>query len=187
MKATKQKITNLLYIVGAVVFLAISFWVVSYCTGDDAGTYMWVYRQYELGSVNYDLKAMLDPWNLTISLIYFLGLGDNGVHMAMGCFAVWYFFNVLITLLIAMQDVRKNKWVLWLAVFIMIPWGWTNKCHEVATCFSLLILYLFYKWTKTKEKKYILCIAVIFSFLFVCKFQIILVHSFYLNHQKNQN
>lgn len=167
METTKQKIVKILFIIGVAIFLAISFWGVSYCTGDDAGTYMWVYRQYELGSMDHGLKAMIDPWNVTISLIYFLGLGDNGVDMAMGCFAVWYFLNVLVTLLIAMRDVQKNKWVLWLAAFMMIPWGWTNKCHEVVICFSLLILYSFYKWMKTRKKSYILCSAFLFLFSFI--------------------
>ena len=77
---------HVFFLVLSALFLTVSFFVVMSINADDAGTYMLAYWQYELGSLDYNILQTLDPWNLTLSLLYHLGIGNTGTDMAAICF-----------------------------------------------------------------------------------------------------
>lgn len=158
-------IKDVIFFIVAALFLTISFYVSAQFNTDDAGTFMIVYNQFELGNVNYSLRALMSPWNLTLILLYFLGIGSTGSEMVIYCYAIWYFICIFLTLLIGMSEIKKNRWLLFLAVFIFIPYVGTNKNHLVPAAISLFVIYSIYMFVSYK-KKFLLVIAGILSLYF---------------------
>ncbi len=144
------------------LFLTVSFFVVMSINADDAGTYMLAYWQYELGSLDYSVLQILDPWNLTLSLLYFLGIGKTGTDMAAVCFCIWYFLCIFVMLVIVSKQNSDNKWLLAAVVFIMIPSSITNKYHTVPAFAALLMIWAIEKLV-SKGKKLPVILAAVFS------------------------
>lgn len=165
-RITNYQIKDIIFTFAAAIFLTISFWVIAPFNTDDAGTYWIVYSQYELGCMNYPLKALLGPWYLTMQLFYFLGIGNTGADMVMYCYAVWYFICVFITLTLAMKD-SKNKWLLLLAVFILIPYAATNKNHLVPAAVSLFTIYSINELVTRKKRVPVVISIVLLIYFFV--------------------
>lgn len=163
----KYNINDIIYIVVAALFLTFSFFVIAQFNTDDSGTFLWVYWEYELGCMNHTLKEMIEPWNLTIQLLYFLGIGSTGAEMVVYCYAIWYFICIFFTLLLAMCDVKKNKWLLLLAVFIFIPYAGTNKNHLVPTAVSLFVICAINHFVNTRKKVPFICACVLFLYFFI--------------------
>ena len=165
-RITNYQIKDIIFTFVAAIFLTISFWVIAPFNTDDAGTYWIVYSQYELGCVNYPLKVLLGPWYLTMQLLYFLGIGNTGADMVMYCYAVWYFICIFITLTLAMKD-SKNKWLLLLAVFILIPYAATNKNHLVPAAVSLFTMYSINELVTRKKRVPVVISIVLLIYFFV--------------------
>ncbi len=143
---------NILFILLMALFLTISFFAVMSCNADDAGTYMWLYWVYEIGSYDYSIRELLEPWNLTCILLYILGIGKSGTETVIYCFAVWYFICIFLTLSLAMKGQKKNRWLLLLATFIFIPYSQTNKNHLIPVAITLLNFYAIYTYVNTKKR-----------------------------------
>lgn len=156
---------HVFFLVLSALFLTVSFFVVMSINADDAGTYMLAYWQYELGSLDYNILQTLDPWNLTLSLLYHLGIGNTGTDMAAICFSIWYFLCIFTMLVIVSKQYSDNKWLLAAVVFIMIPSSATNKYHTVPAFAALLMLWAIEKMV-SERKKIPAILAAVFS-LFV--------------------
>lgn len=151
----------------AAIFLTISFFVVTQCNTDDSGTYMWVYWGYELGSVKYTLKQLIDPWNLITRALYTFGIGTTGAEMVAYCFAIWYFWCVFITFLLLRKDIQKNYWLLFLGVFMLLPSSNTNKYHLVPIFVSLMLLFGVGEYVNRKRKLPIIGAGILLIYSFV--------------------
>lgn len=158
---------DIVFFLVSAIFLAISFYVITPFNSDDAGTYLWVYRKYDLGSMNYSLREMVNPWNMTIQLLYFLGIGNTGADMVTYCFAIWFFICIFLTLILAMRDVKRNKWLLLLAVFIFIPYAGTNKYHLVPTAVSLYTIYAVNEFVTRKKSVPAIIAALLLLYFFI--------------------
>lgn len=169
MKKVRENINiiDIIFTFVAAIFLTISFFVIAQFNTDDSGTFLWVYWEYELGCVNHSLREMIEPWNLTIQLLYFLGIGNTGADMVIYCYAIWYFICIFITLTLAMKDVKKNKWLLLLAVFVLIPYGGTNKNHLVPAAVSLFTIYAINELVTRKKKMPAIISAVLLLYFFI--------------------
>lgn len=149
------------------LFLAISFFCAIQCNSDDAGTYMWIYRGYEIGSTTYSLRELLDPWNLTSSILYSFGIGNTGAEMVAYCFTIWYFLCILFSLLLGLKGVKKNKWLLLLMIYILLPFSKTNKYHLIPTFIALFVMYGLYNYVEKKRKVLLIVSLIIFTYSFI--------------------
>ena len=160
-------IKDIMFILIAALFLTISFYVIVPFNTDDSGTFLWVYWEYDLGCIKHSLREILNPWNLTIMLIYFLGIGSTGTEMVMYCYAFWYFICIFITLTLAMKDVSKNKWLLLLAVFMFLPYAETNKNHLVPAAVSLFTIYAINELVSRKKKASAIIATLLLLYFFI--------------------
>lgn len=159
--------SDFILILCTAIFLTISFFVVAQLNTDDSGTFLWVYWQYDLGCVDHSFKEMIEPWNLTIQLLYFLGIGNTGAEMVIYCYAIWYFICIFITLNLAMKDIKKNKWLLLLTVFIFIPYAGTNKNHLVPAAIALLTINAICNYVSEKKKIPLIFAGILLLYFFV--------------------
>lgn len=157
---------DIVFILLMSIFLSACLFVATACNTDDAGTYLWAYRMYEIGSGNYSFMDLIKPWNLTTSFLYFCGIGNTGSEMVLYCYAIWYFICVFMTLTLAMKE-AKNKWLLFLAVFMLLPYEATNKYHLVPAAVAFLVIYGIYDMVITKKKKIFLFSIVMFIYFFI--------------------
>lgn len=171
MKGKKQEINSdlwkFIFILVAAFFLTVSFFVIAQFNADDAGTFLWVYWEYELGCVKHTFKQMIEPWNLTIQLLYFLGIGNTGAEMVIYCYAIWYFICIFITLTLAMKNVDRNKWLIILAIFIFIPYAETNKNHLVPAAIALFTIYAICNYVNEKKKISLIVAGLLCLYFFI--------------------
>lgn len=141
---------KVLFLIFLAAFLAISFFVLTPFNTDDSGTYLWLHSQFNLGSVKHTFKQMIEPWNLTAQLMYFMENELSGDKLVNVCFAIWYGISVFLTFML-IKDV-KNEWLILLTVFMLIPSDKTNKYHLVPVAIALLFIYALKLFVESKRK-----------------------------------
>lgn len=145
-----DKKLKILFLIILSAFLAISFFVLTPFNTDDSGTYLWLHSEFNLGSIKHTFKQRIEPWNLTAQFIYFIGSGLLGDKLVNVCFAIWYGICVFL-LFMTIKDV-KNKWLILLVAFMLIPSDKTNKYHLVPAAISLLFVYALKLFAESKRK-----------------------------------
>lgn len=172
MKKMSQNIKNknileLICVFIVTLFLTISFYVVVQCSTDDAGSYLWLYSWNELGAVQHGLREILEPWFLVLIGLDFIGAGKTGAELVSYCFSVFYFLCVFITLKLCMKDNQNNRWLLMLAVFLLIPYSGTNRFHLFPAVVSLFVLYAISQYFSVKKKKWLVAAGLLFLYAFI--------------------
>lgn len=157
----KEKILNKIIIIVSALFLAASFYVVKGIHSDDTGAYKFCYWTYELGSMHFEIEELLEPWTLIWAIVGRLWIGDVGADTAALCFSIGYFFIILFTLSIALNNI-KNRFLIPLLVFILMPWTLTNEFHYESTLTALALLWGIDCYEK-KRKKGILAATILFA------------------------
>ncbi|MBQ3165572.1 MAG: hypothetical protein IJC02_13775 [Lachnospiraceae bacterium] len=180
MEKKEQKLNKhlleLLVFFGATLFLTISFYVEVQCNTDDAGSYIWLYSWNELGTVQRSLRSIMEPWFLVLTGLDFIGVGNTGAELVSYCFTVLYYVCIFITLKLCMKDNQKNKWILLLAVFIMMPYSGTNKYHLVVTAIALYVIYAGYQFISVKKKIPVVFAGILFVYsLFFLSDRVLLI------------
>ncbi|MDE7324476.1 MAG: hypothetical protein K2N73_17520 [Lachnospiraceae bacterium] len=179
MEMKKRKYITMAIMVMLSVFLAYLQFVQAGCNSDDAATYAYMYNFFELGNKSLSIKDFLDPWFYSSAIAYLLNVGGSGTFSSLAYLSVWYGIAVFFTLLMTMNK-RDSKWMLALAVFILLPYRQTNKYHMVAafvTLFSIWALQCY----KDTGKKWILCavgLIAVYSFVFTDDRLLLLVFLF---------
>lgn len=136
------------------LFLAVSFYVVCGINSDDAGTYVVLREQFELGGSKFDLRGYLNPWYLVALILYKLEVGKTGTELLAWCYSVWIFLCSYMTLKIALLKCiqeQKNSWLLFLTVFIMMP-AVDNRYHLPVIFAGLLLLWATEKFISEHKK-----------------------------------
>lgn len=142
-----------LLILGICIFMAYVFYVYMPSSIDDADTYEGLFRYYDLGIQHYTWKMWLEPWRAVSGIIYHLGLFNNGMDISTLAHTIFYFCEILITMLI-LKDKKEPIYFL-VIMFILLPNEYTTKTHQTSTFFSLLILYFLNKYIDKRKKKFL--------------------------------
>ena len=121
------------------------------CNADDAGTYVYMYSLFELGNKTLDIRTILNPWFYCAAVSYLLNIGGNGAFSSQAYLAAWYGMAVFFTFLLVMHK-RDSKWLLALALFILLPYGNTNDYHMVAAFVTLFGIWLLQCYKETGKK-----------------------------------
>ena len=160
------------------VFLAMSFYTVTGSNADEAGSYCMLYRIYELGYDNLNISQRLDPLYITLDILYRIDIFGNGIELVEVSFAIWYFFCIFITLILAMRHNANNWWVLLFCIFMLIPSSGTNKYHIVSIFVGLFTLYAVDKFVSEKKKFPIIIsvLLIIYTLIVIGDKVLILMH-----------
>jgi len=149
-------------VIVAAMFLTMLFLAVMNFSADDAQGYHWLYQRYELGE-RPEGSSLFNPMLALLSVLYFLGIGADGAQICMAYYAILYFGCIVITLLLALQEAKTNRWwLLLMAVFIFLPGIEANRYHLVPTFATLLTIYLIALYQNTQNRLFcLLAITVI--------------------------
>ncbi len=154
------------------LFLAANFYVVCGVNTDDTGTYVWLREQFDLGGVHHSLKEYLNPWFLIAVILYRLGIGNTGASMIAWCYSIWIFLCSFLTLKISLKGCLyghgKNRWLIFLAAFIMIPSAGVNRYHLPTIFAALLLLWAADEFFSMRNKGALVAavIYVLYTFMF---------------------
>lgn len=132
------------------LFLAVSFYVLVPFNTDDAGTYLWLHLQFNLGSIKHTFKQIIEPWNATAELLYCIENGMNGEKLVIICYTIWFFICTFLTFML-IKGIR-NKWIVFLVTFMLLPSSTINKNHLVPAAISLLFIYALKLLGENKKK-----------------------------------
>ncbi len=167
MDMKKKKMITMAVIVVLSVLLAYLQFVQARCNSDDAGTYIYMYNYFELGNKALTIKNFLNPWFYCAAAAYLLNVGGSGAFSSLAYLSLWYGGAVFFTFLLTMNK-RDSRWMLALAVFILLPYRQTNKYHMMAALVTLFSIWALQCYKDT-GKKWILAAVVlmaVYSFLF---------------------
>ncbi len=140
--------------------LAYLHFVQAECNSDDAGTYVYLYNFFELGSIKLGIKDFLNPWFYSSAIAYLMNVGGNGSFISLAYLSVWYGISVFFTLLLTMHK-KDAKWLLALAVFILIPSASTNRYHMVAAFVTLFAIWALQCYKETGKKWVLLVVGLV--------------------------
>lgn len=167
MEMKKRKYITMAIMVVLSALLAYLQFVQARCNSDDAGTYVYMYNYFELGNKTLTIKNFLNPWFYCSAAAYLLNVGGSGAFSSLAYLSVWYGMAVFFTFLMTMNK-RDSKWMLALAVFILLPYRQTNKYHMMAALVTLFSIWALQCYKDT-GKKWILTAVIliaVYSFLF---------------------
>lgn len=161
----KYVMTGVIVILSAL--LAYMQFIHAKCSADDAGSYIYMYNFFELGNKNLDIRMFLNPWFYCSALAYLLNIGGNGAFSSNAYTSIWYGIAVFFTLKMVMHG-KESRWPLALAVFILLPYGRTNKYHMVAAFVTLFAIWALQCYTESRKKWILWCVglAAVYTFLF---------------------
>lgn len=161
MKITKKKCLSIGIIILLSIFLAYLQFLKTGCNADDAGTYTWMYNYFELDNIEKSIKLFLNPWFYCSAITYLLNIGGSGTFSCNAYLSIWYGLAVFFTLMLTMHK-REGKWILPLAVFILLPYEGTNKYHMVAAFVTLFAIWALQCY-KDNGKKWILWVVALIT------------------------
>lgn len=163
----KQKVCQNLLKIVITVILAYTMYVQMICNTDDAATYTYMYKTFELGATKISLKDWLNPWFLSSAIVYLLDLGKTGIEKSLIYLNVWYGICVYLTLSLVTKG-RKRNWILILAAFILLPSEMTNKYHLFVTISALFLLLLADSFIREKKiwKLMLISVCIVYNVLF---------------------
>jgi hypothetical protein len=159
------------YLLPIIVLISVAFayslYVQMAVNTDDATTYAYMYGYLELGAINLSWKDYLNPWFLCAAIAYILNIGGTGATISLAYLAAWYGIAVFLTLVI-INNVIDNKWLLAMACFILVPYAKTNRYHMFVTIVTLFVLWCVQLYSNTKNKRFIImmAVAVLYTLLF---------------------
>lgn len=161
----KYALTGVMVIMS--VILAYLHFVQARCNSDDAGTYIYMHNFFELGSKPLNIKTLLNPWFYCSAIAYLLNIGGSGTFSSLAYLSAWYGIAVFFTFLLMMHN-RNAKWMIAMAVFILLPYRLTNKYHMPATIVTLFVIWALQCYWESR-KRWIVCViglVSVYSLLF---------------------
>lgn len=165
-------IKNNVILLAVSLFLAANFYVVCGVNSDDAGTYVWLREQFDLGGVHHSLKEYLNPWCLIAVVLYRLSIGNTGASMLAWCYSIWIFLCSFLTLKISLKRCLygqcKNSWLIFGAAFIMMPSANVNRYHLPTIFAALLLLWAVDEFFSTRKKRALVAAVIyaLYTFMF---------------------